>query len=641
MSGRRKQGLLSGEAVMKLHMRMIPVCIFVFCCIGLAPLAQADTLTANDPMGISSFNSAGMWSYGLPPFAEEAYFTLGYLLRTPPTAGNYTFAGDSLTIGGGDGGGANPFLTNGQVNLNCLLNKTPSSPVITVNNLILDAGTIRDGMATGDVWTIAGNILVTENGGGLANQCRFNIDSVVSGSGTLYIADNGNPDPQRTIYWNSGANTYDGSIRLLGPAADRCRLTFSEGSRMNFAIGNNGINNSISGTGTATYNGDFHIDLARAGVNLGDSWTLTAATVQTFGETFTVAGFDNAGSGFWTKMIHGVLYRFNQNTGKLRVMETLYSGSGSGTAEDPYQIWTPEQLNRFGMHAGTWTSHIKLMADLDMSAYTGTSYNIIGKSNLPFSGTFDGNGHVISNLTIAASDQYYVGLFGAVGSGGQIRNLRIENANIAGFARVGILCGYIDQGTITSSSTTGSVSGYSEIGGLVGFNIHGAITACFSTGSVSCTWYYAGGLVGYNSQGTITSCYATGSVSANGVVGGLVGWSSGTIISSYSTGTVSGTAGEIGGLLGRNYNTVTACFWDTQTSKQSGDWGGGTGKTTAEMKTLATFTAAGWDFLDAWEMIDGLTYPVLRKYSSTDFNHDGRVDIADFAIFASHWLEGV
>jgi len=40
-------------------------------------------------------------------------------------------------------------------------------------------------------------------------------------------------------------------------------------------------------------------------------------------------------------------------------------------------------------------------------------------------------------------------------------------------------------------------------------------------------------------------------------------------------------------------------------------------------------------------MIDGLTYPLLRKYSSTDFNHDGRTDLSDFAIFARHWMEGV
>jgi hypothetical protein len=143
MSGRRKQGFLSGEAAMKFQTSIVPVCLFVFCCIGLAP-AQTVNLTANDSFGVSSFNSAGIWSDGFAPTGWNEYSTVGYLLRTPSVAGNYTFAGASLTIGGGDGGGANPFLTNGQVNLNCLLNKTPSGPIITVKDLILDAGTIRD-----------------------------------------------------------------------------------------------------------------------------------------------------------------------------------------------------------------------------------------------------------------------------------------------------------------------------------------------------------------------------------------------------------------------------------------------------------------------------------------------------------------
>jgi hypothetical protein len=628
------------------------MCFVCFVLMSVAiPDSVADVLTANDPMGTSSFNSAGMWSDANAPCFGNAYSTDGYLLRTPSIAGNYTFEGDSLTIGGGNGGGANPFLTNGSVNLNCLLNKTPSSPVITLNNLILDAGYIRDGMATGDVWTIAGTILVTENGGGLANQCRFNIDSVVSGSGTLYVADNGNPDPQRTIYWNSGANTYDGSIRLLGPAADRCRLTFSDDSRMNFTIGASGVNNSISGTGTATYNGDFHIDLMRAGVNLGDNWTLTAATVQTFGETFTVAGFDNAGSGYWTKTFHGVLYRFNQNTGKLRVMETLYSGSG--TAEDPYQIWTAEQMNALGMHAGMWASHIKLMADLDMSAYTGTQNTMIGNKSVRFFGTFDGNGHVISNLTIAASNQTLVGLFGVVGPGGQVRNLGLINVNIAGFQSVGGLVGR-NEGTITACYATGSISGYCEVGGLVGINYQGTITACYATDSVSGSGSEVGGLVGINYQvkgvgnvgglagfngGPITACYATGSVSGSSTVGGLVGGNSGSISSCYATGMVNSSF-RVGGVLAYNYGSVTNCFWDTQTSGIMIS-NGGTGKTTAEMKTLATFTAAEWDFEHVWGIGQGQTYPYLRRAPAGDLNHDGRIDIADFAIFSSHWMEGV
>jgi hypothetical protein len=292
----------------------------MICFLSASALAADVVMTANDSNGATtSFNGdVGHWNPAGAPVAGKTYSTVGYLLRTPTTAGNYTFAGDSLTVGGGDGGGANPFLTNGSVNNNSLIDKTPSSPTITVNNLILDAGYIRDGMGSSDVWTLAGNISVTSNGGGLAAQCTFNVNSAISGSGTLYVADNGSGEASRTIYINSGSNTYDGSISLLGSSDARCRLTFADDSLMNFTIGASGVNNKISGTGTLTLNGDFAIDLSGAGTNIGDSWTLASATAQTFGDTFTVVGFTAINATEWDKVISPTLtYRFDESTGTL------------------------------------------------------------------------------------------------------------------------------------------------------------------------------------------------------------------------------------------------------------------------------------------------------------------------------------
>lgn len=292
-------------------------------------------LTANDAMGTSSFNTAGNWSNGQPPSPGNDYVTQGYLLRTPATAGNYTFAGDSLVVGGGTGGG--PFLTDGNVNNNSFINKTPSAPIITVNNLILDASYIRDGMGSGDVWTLAGNITVTANGGGFAAQCRFNVDSAIHGSGTLYIADNGSGEAARTIYINSPANTYTGSIILVSKAGrpnnNYSRLTFSDNSRMNFVIGPSGVNNSISGWGTLTLNGDFYFDLSGAGNNYGDSWTIIAMSptlTVSYGDTFSVIGFNRVGGGtgpgFWECTANGVTYGFDTATGILFVPEPSVCG---------------------------------------------------------------------------------------------------------------------------------------------------------------------------------------------------------------------------------------------------------------------------------------------------------------------------
>ena len=83
-------------------------------------------------------------------------------------------------------------------------------------------------------------------------------------------------------------------------------------------------------------------------------------------------------------------------------------GGGTGTEEDPYQIWTAEQMNTIGLYGEDWDKHFILMADIDLSQYTGEQYNPIGTNYKrdnwelypAFSGSFDGNGHVISGLTI-------------------------------------------------------------------------------------------------------------------------------------------------------------------------------------------------------------------------------------------------
>jgi hypothetical protein len=101
---------------------------------------------------------------------------------------------------------------------------------------------------------------------------------------------------------------------------------------MNFAIGASGINSSISGTGTATYNGDF-ISILRAASTLATIGPLQPG--QTFGETFTVAGFDDAGSVFGSD-VHGVLYRFSKTQEVEGHGDLLFR---QRAAED-HQIWT-------------------------------------------------------------------------------------------------------------------------------------------------------------------------------------------------------------------------------------------------------------------------------------------------------------
>jgi hypothetical protein len=86
--------------------------------------------------------------------------------------------------------------------------------------------------------------------------------------------------------------------------------------------------------------------------------------------------------------------------------------------------------------------------------------------------------------------------------------------------------------------------------------------------------------------------------------------------------------------------TVLNSFWDVNSSGLT--WSaGGLGKTTVEMQTESTFTDAGWDFVEVWGIGEGQTYPFLRVYPAGDIDHDDRVDWADVAIMAEHWLEAM
>jgi type II secretion system protein G len=207
-----------------------------------------------------------------------------------------------------------------------------------------------------------------------------------------------------------------------------------------------------------------------------------------------------------------------------------------------------------------------VMANISLSGYV--DWVPIGDKASPFTGTFDGNSYIISDLTIGDSSSYK-GLFGYISETSKITNLGLENANInvAEGNCVGGLVGYNEKGSITNCYATGNITGNWYTGGLVGYNKSGPITDCYTTGEVS-GGDYTGGLVGYNSTGcTIENCYATGEVTGVEFTGGLVGLNNGTITSCYVTGKVTGDS-DIGGLVGLNNGTIKNCY---ATGKVTGD----------------------------------------------------------------------
>ena len=246
------------------------------------------------------------------------------------------------------------------------------------------------------------------------------------------------------------------------------------------------------------------------------------------------------------------------------------------------------------------------------TANGGKGWEPIATFGRPFTGTLDGQGYEISDLFIDRPDEDCVGLFGAI-SGfklveeGIVENVGVLNVTVTGGSYVGALVGYnyrvLDPGTVSNSYSSGSVTGEGNVGGLVGRN-----------------W------------GTVSNSYSTASVSGDSRVGGLVGSNEDTVGNSYSTGSVTGTA-YVGGLVAVNEGAVSDSFWDVEASGME-ESDGGTGKTTAEMMDIATFTDTETEGLDepwdmvtvaagdtnpacAWNIVDGQTYPFLSWHPAT------------------------
>jgi len=228
-------------------------------------------------------------------------------------------------------------------------------------------------------------------------------------------------------------------------------------------------------------------------------------------------------------------------------------GGGSGTAEEPYLIFTSEHMNAIGSSVPDRDAHFELCADIDLGGYTGNSFNRIGSALNPFTGVFDGAGHTISNFTYQSGSAAYIGLFGYIDdANAEVKNLGLiePDINIVTGSCIGAIAGHLSDGSITNCYVEGGiVRGDWDVGGLVGYGRDNRISDCHSTSNVRGKRYWVGGLVGFNSHGNIFNCYSTGEVTGTSQVGGLVGKGSGDILNSYSTSNVTGTAG-VGGLVG-------------------------------------------------------------------------------------------
>ncbi len=342
----------------------------------------------------------------------------------------------------------------------------------------------------------------------------------------------------------------------------------------------------------------------------------------------------------------------------------LCVGASASGAEPPqvdgvYQLDSDDDLYWFaGLVNGTLTdgtaqnkaANAVLMADItintgvlktDGSLNNGSfaQWTPIGNNSNRYTGTFDGNDKTISGLYYSGSSNY-VGLFGYVGSGGQVKNVNVADSYISNSYSsstssgiTGGVCGD-NGGTITNCSFDGSVNGNGNevnVGGVCGWN-YGTITNCSNTGSVTGNGTgvnVVGGVCGYNSSSSvITNCYNTGNVSGGSNrdnVGGVCGYNSSNsvITNCYNTGSVTGNY-IVGGVCGGNWNgTITNCYWLTGKassgigSSSGGGTGGAISKTDDEFKSgeVAWLLNGGTQMNGPWRQDLSVTsaddFPVL------------------------------
>lgn len=323
-------------------------------------------------------------------------------------------------------------------------------------------------------------------------------------------------------------------------------------------------------------------DIETSGLDTSAGGTGKTSTEMKTASTYIAAGWDFKGENgnglddYWDLDL----------TGNTNNSYPFLTWDRIGTVDTPYEISSLEDLYYLSLNPTRWSSHYIQTVDINASETAnwfsngnGGFYGLspIGNSTNKFTGSYDGQDHIIDSLFINRNSEDLVGLFGQV-AGGLIKNIGLSNVNITGRIYVGGLAGFCLSSTINNSYTTGSVIGYSDVGGLMG-----------------------------KAQCHINNCYSHAKVYGKANCAGLVGagyWCD--ITNCYSSGSISGGTTNFGGLLGSNIAaTTTNSFWDTQTSGQSISGGGvgGTGKTTLEMKTLSTFTDAGWDF--AYETVNG------------------------------------
>lgn len=233
--------------------------------------------------------------------------------------------------------------------------------------------------------------------------------------------------------------------------------------------------------------------------------------------------------------------------------QTFGGGSGN-SASDPYLISTKAHLDTIATYVNNNSNnfsgkYFKMMNDIDMSV-SGTFNPIGNANNRTFRGNFNGDGHIIYNLTLSITN--YVGLFG------NILNATIENIGI-------------DSTCSFTCPNHGSSRYYG--GTLVAYSSNSNFYNCYSSAQITGNGdlWSIGGLIGASNQDTIKNCYSRSKIfhlpangqfwnsNYGGIIGEVLNTNTFLILNSYSapdtipSGEAPGPGGRVGVLIGNNF----------------------------------------------------------------------------------------
>lgn len=531
---------------------------------GLAVFDATATMTGGK---ITGEKYCGVWTTDAATYNMPRSFTMSGSAVISDCGGGV----DSSVYGGGVRIDAGTFTMEGGTITNCAANK---------------GGGVY---FCGDTFTMSGGSITNckaGNGGGVdIRSSTFNLSGgTISGcestrGGGVYLH-----NPECTFTMSSGSIT--GCSALAGGG-----VYMESDPESTFTMEGGSITNCMATGEGAGYGGGVLMSNGRFTMNDGEISGCTAnegSSICTYGSSTASDVTLNVNTVARSIVLS---YQLNGTTCRME---------GLGTSAYPYQIENGTQLLLFqsivnGTYSPTQAANpaacAELTNDIDMSSIA--NFAPIGTETDSYIGTFNGNGHNISGLTVSgsgtaglfgcvwgaviqsinlwdsqitATGDYAGGIVGFAKGAAKIENCSTNNIEINAGLHIGGIIGHGEASTKISNCTNTSIlTGAFNVGGIAGSLNGGSITNSGNSGDLSATWENGcvGGIVGFARKGQISTCYNTGKVTggSNADVGGIVGTfqSSFSISDCYNVGDVHG--GKLtGGIAGSAIGTFRYCY---------------------------------------------------------------------------------